>query len=94
MIRLVRALQFTCTRTLARLAWPARSGYGLKPLGAWLNPIQTSRRTRRRTLLKAHIALAIEQLHQRDDLSELEAHLHVTRGSYKHSTISSPRVDA
>ena len=30
------SLEFTCTRLLARSAWPGRSRYGLKPLGDWL----------------------------------------------------------
>lgn len=85
------ALQFTCTRTLARAAWPGRSGYGLKPLGAWLGIQFKHHDALEDARCCAHIALAIEQLHHPGNLSELEAHLHVTRGSYKHSTISSPR---
>lgn len=85
------ALQFTCTRMLARAAWPGRSGYGLKPLGDWLGVQFRHHDALEDARCCAHIALAVEQLHQPGDLSELEAHLKVTRGSYKHSTISSPR---
>ncbi len=28
-------LEFSCTRAIARRAWPGRSRYGLKPLGTW-----------------------------------------------------------
>ncbi|MEO8270829.1 MAG: exonuclease domain-containing protein, partial [Aureliella sp.] len=85
-------LQFTCTRMLARAAWPGRSGYGLKPLGDWLGVQFRHHDALEDARCCARIALAVEQLHQSGDLSELEAHLKVTRGSYKHSTISSPRA--
>lgn len=85
------ALQFTCTRMLARAAWPGRSGYGLKPLGDWLGVQFRHHDALEDARCCARIALAVEQLYQLGDLSELEAQLQVTRGSYKHSTISSPR---
>ena len=84
-------LQFTCTRMLARAAWPGRSGYGLKPLGDWLGVQFRHHDALEDARCCAHIALSVEQLHQPGDLCELEAHLKVTRGSYRHSAISSPR---
>ena len=84
-------LQFTCTRMLARAAWPGRSGYGLKPLGDWLGVQFRHHDALEDARCCAHIGLTIEQLHQPGDLSQLETHLQVTRGSYRHSVITSPR---
>lgn len=85
------ALQFTCTRMLARAAWPGRSGYGLKPLGDWLGIQFQHHDALEDARCCAKIALSVEQLHTPGDLSQLEAHLQVTRGSYRHSRITSPR---
>ncbi len=84
-------LQFTCTRMLARAAWPGRSGYGLKPLGDWLGVQFQHHDALEDARCCAHIALSVEQLHTPGDLDQLEAHLQVTRGSYRHSQITSPR---
>lgn len=86
------ALQFTCTRMLARAAWPGRSGYGLKPLGNWLGVEFQHHDALEDARCCAHIALSVERLHTPGDLSQLEAHLQVTRGSYRHSRITSPRA--
>lgn len=85
------ALQFTCTRLLARAAWPGRSGYGLKPLGDWLGVQFQHHDALEDARCCAQIALSVEQLHTPGDLSQLEAQLQVTRGSYRHSQITSPR---
>lgn len=85
------ALQFTCTRMLARAAWPGRSGYGLKPLGDWLGVEFQHHDALEDARCCARIALSVEQLHAPGDLSQLESHLQVTRGSYRHSQITSPR---
>ncbi len=85
------ALQFTCTRMLARAAWPGRSGYGLKPLGDWLGVQFQHHDALEDARCCARIALSVEKLHTPGDLSQLEAHLQVSRGSYRHSQITSPR---
>lgn len=85
------ALQFTCTRMLARAAWPGRPGYGLKPLGDWLGVEFQHHDALEDARCCAHIALSVEQLHTPGDLSQLESHLQVSRGSYRHSRITSPR---
>lgn len=84
-------LQFTCTRLLARAAWPGRPGYGLKPLGNWLGVDFRHHDALEDARCCARIALAVEELHALRDLSELEKCLRVSRGSYRQSYINSPR---
>lgn len=99
-------LQFTCTRMLARAAWPGRSGYGLKPLGNWLGVQFKHHDALEDARCCAQIALTVErQWSLADlsvaatvatpapalDLSHLEQRLQVTRGRYRHSVITSPR---
>jgi DNA polymerase III subunit epsilon len=84
-------LQFTCTRALARAAWPGRERYGLKPLGDWLGIEFQHHDALEDARCCAHIALAIEKLHQQPELAELERCLRVTRGSVRQGLIASPR---
>ena len=96
-------LQFTCTRMLARAAWPGRSGYGLKPLGNWLGVQFQHHDALEDARCCAQIALTVERQWSLDDLSvaatpplpldlsHLEQRLRVTRGRYRHSVITSPR---
>lgn len=85
-------LQFTCTRLLARRAWPGRSGYGLKPLGDWLGVSFKHHDALEDARCCAKIALAIEQQHGTRDLESLEKSLRVTRGAYRQSMLTSPRA--
>ncbi len=85
-------LQFTCTRLLARSAWPGRARYGLKPLGDWLGVSFRHHDALEDARCCASIALAVEQQHQQTDLAALEKSLRVTRGSYRQSVITSPRA--
>ncbi len=84
-------LQFTCTRLLARVAWPGRSGYGLKPLGNWLGVQFKHHDALEDARCCARIALAVERQQAQRDLGELEMALRITRGTYRHSLITSPR---
>ncbi len=84
-------LQFTCTRALARAAWPGRSAYGLKPLGNWLGVDFRHHDALEDSRCCAHIALAVEKQHEVQDLADLEKCLRLTRGTYRQSLISSPR---
>lgn len=84
-------LQFTCTRALARAAWPGRSAYGLKPLGSWLGVDFRHHDALEDSRCCARIALTIEQQHELQDLADLEKRLRLTRGTYRQSLISSPR---
>jgi DNA polymerase-3 subunit epsilon len=84
-------LQFTCTRALARAAWPGRMRYGLKPLGDWLGIVFQHHDALEDARCCAQIALAIEKMHQQQELAELERCLRVTRGAVRQGLISSPR---
>lgn len=84
-------LQFTCTRALARAAWPGRSAYGLKPLGSWLGVDFRHHDALEDSRCCARIALTIERQHDLQDLVDLERRLRLTRGTYRQSLISSPR---
>lgn len=85
-------LQFTCTRLLARRAWPGRSRYGLKPLGDWLGVSFRHHDALEDARCCAKIALAVEKLHETSDLESLEKSLRVTRGAYRQSMLTSPRA--
>lgn len=84
-------LQFSCTRALARAAWPGRARYGLKPLGDWLGVEFQHHDALEDARTCARIALAIERPHGPGDLAELERRLRVSRGSYRLGGINSPR---
>ncbi len=84
-------LQFTCTRAMARSAWPGRPGYGLKPLGNWLGVDFRHHDALEDARCCARIALAVEKLHELRNLVDLEKNLRLTRGTYRQSLITSPR---
>ncbi len=82
---------FTCTRFLARCAWPGRSGYGLKPLGNWLGIQFRHHDALEDARCCAHIAMTIEKQQQADNLPSLEQKLRITRGKIRSASIASPR---
>lgn len=89
-------IEFTCTRLLARCAWPGRARYGLKPLGDWLGVNFRHHDALEDARCCAHIATAVEKAvddnAEKPDLSALESVLRITRGFYRHSRIQSPRM--
>jgi DNA polymerase III subunit epsilon len=85
-------LEFTCTRSLARSAWPGRSGYGLKPLGNWLGVSFKHHDALEDARCCAAIALAVAKTCDQSELAEVEKALSVRRGSYRQGVITSPRT--
>lgn len=60
-------LEFNCTRTLARAAWPGRSRYGLKPLGSSLGIRFQHHDALEDARCCAQIALAIAKEHNQSE---------------------------
>ncbi|RMF39458.1 MAG: hypothetical protein D6753_13740 [Planctomycetota bacterium] len=84
-------LEFTCTRTLARAAWPGRQRYGLKPLGDWLGIAFKHHDALEDARACAEIAMAAAAAAQAADLGDLGAKLRVSRGRVHNGTICNPR---
>ena len=85
-------LQFSCTRAIARGAWPGRSKYGLKPLGSWLGIDFQHHDALEDARCCALIAMAAAEAAEQPSLPELEKALKLSRGSYVGGTITSPRL--
>ncbi len=83
--------EFNCTRSLARGAWPGRSGYGLKPLGNWLGVSFKHHDALEDARCCSSIALAVAKTCEQSDLESLESALSIRRGSYRQGLITSPR---
>ncbi len=86
------SLEFSCTRALARAAWPGKSGYGLKPLGNWLGISFRHHDALEDSRCCARIALAVAESAGATELAALEKILRISRGHYRHSQIVSPRM--
>lgn len=86
------ALQFSCTRAIAKGAWPGRSRYGLKPLGTWLGIDFKHHDALEDARCCAQIALAAASAAEQTNLEDLETKLKLSRGSYLGGTITSPRL--
>lgn len=84
-------LEFTCTRSLARGAWPGRSGYGLKPLGTWLGISFKHHDALEDARCCARIALAVARTCEQNELAAVEKALSIRRGSYRQGLLTSPR---
>jgi DNA polymerase III subunit epsilon len=85
-------LEFNCTRSLARAAWPGRYRYGLKPLGDWLGIRFKHHDALEDARCCAVIALAVAETCQENDLTTLEKSLRIRRGNYRDGKITSPRL--
>lgn len=85
-------LEFTCTRALARAAWPGRARYGLKPLGTSLGIEFRHHDALEDARCCAKIALAVASDLQHSELTELEKALRLTRGSFHQGIIAGPRM--
>jgi DNA polymerase III subunit epsilon len=86
------ALDFQCTRTLARAAWPGKSSYGLKPLGNWLGIQFKHHDALEDSRCCARIALAVEQTVGQSDVAGLEAALRIGRGHYAQGVVRGPKM--
>lgn len=84
-------LEFSCTRTLARGAWPGRSRYGLKPLGEWLGINFKHHDALEDARCCAKVALAAAKTCEAENLDALEKTLQIRRGSYRQGMLKSPR---
>lgn len=84
-------LEFNCTRSLARAAWPGKSGYGLKPLGISLGIDFKHHDALEDARCCAQIALTIQKQFECPCLKTLESKLQISRGSYRLGQITSPR---
>ncbi len=84
-------LEFNCTRSLARGAWPGRSGYGLKPLGSWLGISFKHHDALEDARCCALIALAVAKTCEQSELAAVEKALSIRRGSYRQGLMTSPR---
>lgn len=85
-------LEFSCTRAIARRAWPGRSGYGLKPLGSWLGVDFRHHDALEDSRCCAQIALAAARVSEAQDFPDLERRLRLTRGRTSLGQISGPRI--
>lgn len=84
-------LEFSCTRAIARRAWPGRSRYGLKPLGTWLGIDFKHHDALEDARCCAHIALAAAGASTYSSFSEFEKALRLSRGRYCLGQVRNPR---
>jgi len=77
----VPSLQFSCTRLIARAAWPGRNGYGLKRLADWLGIQFRHHDALEDSLTCAKILLAAAATTSSSTLEQLESKLKLSRGS-------------
>lgn len=84
-------LEFSCTRAIARRAWPGRSRYGLKPLGTWLGIDFKHHDALEDSRCCAHIALAAAGATAYATFAEFEQALRLSRGRYCLGQVRNPR---
>lgn len=85
-------IEFQCTRSLARAAWPQRHRYGLKPLAEWLGISFQHHDALEDARCCALVAIAVEsQLGPIEPLDSLERRLRIARGHYRNDQLTSPR---
>lgn len=73
-------LEFTCTRAIARRAWPGRRSYGLKPLSNWLGVRFRHHDALEDAIACAKVMLAARVAKQAGSLEQLEQTLRLSRG--------------
>jgi DNA polymerase-3 subunit epsilon len=74
-------LEFSCTRLVARHAWPGRSSYGLKALASWLGVEFRHHDALEDSIACASILLAAANTVGASSIKELEAKLTLVRGA-------------
>ncbi len=77
----VPELSFTCTRLIARAAWPGRQGYGLKAIADWLGIQFRHHDALEDSIACARILLAAAATVGADSLEDLESKLNLCRGA-------------
>ncbi len=85
-------LEYSCTRALARRAWPGQTSYGLKPLGNRLGISFKHHDALEDSRCCAHIALRIAKEFDASHFAELESRLRLTRGRYNLGRLQGPRA--
>jgi DNA polymerase-3 subunit epsilon len=85
-------IEFSCTRAIARRAWPGQSRYGLKPLGNWLGIEFRHHDALEDSRCCAEIALAAARTVEAQDFADLEKRLRLSRGRYSLGRVSGPRT--
>jgi len=73
--------EFSCTRLVARHAWPGRPSYGLKPLASWLGIEFRHHDALEDSIACASILLAAAQSVGASSIKELESKLSILRGA-------------
>lgn len=87
-----RNFEFSCTRALARAAWPGQARYGLKPLANWLGIQFKHHDALEDAKCCAQLALAVESsCGPPMALDALEKLLGIRRGHYRDGSLISPR---
>jgi len=76
----VPSLHFTCTRLIARAAWPGQSGYGLKRIADWLGIQFRHHDALEDSVACARILLAAAATAGATTLDQLEEKLSLSRG--------------
>ena len=84
-------LEFSCTRAIARRAWPGRPRYGLKPLGNWLGIEFKHHDALEDARCCAQIAMAATGSTTYGSFTEFEQQLRLSRGRYCLGQIRNPR---
>ncbi len=84
-------LSYTCTRAIARAAWPGRRGYGLRPLADWLGIRFNHHDALEDAVACARVLLAASNSCGADDLDSLERTLQLRRGSADPTRCIGPR---
>src|SRR5690606_17610848 len=95
----VPALQFSCTRLIAKHAWTDRPAYGLKPLASWLGISFRHHDALEDSIACAKILLAAAESVGAGSMEELEQRLSLRRGAagewgYRGATRSRSRLSA
>ena len=79
--REIPEIEYSCTRAIARAAWPDRPRYGLRPLSDWLGVRFRHHDALEDSVACAKIALAAAVDHDAETLPRLETKLRLCRGS-------------
>ncbi len=85
-------LEFSCTRSIARRAWPNQPSYGLKPLGTWLGIDFKHHDALEDAKCCTQIALSAASVCGAQDMVDLESKLRLTRGKYALGKLTGPRM--
>lgn len=84
-------IEYSCTRLIARRAWPGRSGYGLKPTADALGLSFRHHDALEDARVCAIIAIEAAKLHQSPSFEVLEEKLSITRGRLRYGKMTGPR---